>query len=327
VKPTTRPGLLIVASVILLASPLTSARSAPTYTVNNLGQVTVNSNSNYEDSLSPALGQIAASSDINYLDALSLADQAAFRSGSFDQFAHPATITTPLYWSSFANYYSALMTTSNNLGLNVGSETADLSILGPKSEVAWTQASLLSSANAPAGSLYTASDAKFQHFYGSVAGVNDHNVLALNEYQYLTNSPLVPNPTPFLQGLTQPFGFPGVRLGSLGGTSGMANALNNANEVVGWSQLANGNQHAFVYSNGTMQDLNLEIPPISNIVLNNAVGIDGSGRIVALGVDPSGETYEFLLTPTAIPEPSVLAFSCLVLSAFFLRNWFQLRRS
>ena len=96
-------------------------------------------------------------------------------------------------------------------------------------------------------------------------------------------------------------------LGNLGGTNGVVNALNNASQVVGWSQVASGAQHAFLYSNGTMQDLNLLIPPISGITLITAVGIDDSGRIAAYGTDSSGRTEEFLLTPAAVPEPSSLA--------------------
>jgi probable HAF family extracellular repeat protein len=107
-----------------------------------------------------------------------------------------------------------------------------------------------------------------------------------------------------------------VSLGSLGGTNGVANALNNSNQVVGWSQTTSGAQHAFLYSNGTMQDLNLLIPPISGITLTSAVGIDGSGRIVAYGTDSSGQTQEFLLTPAAIPEPSTLAVFGLMIVAF-----------
>ena len=56
-------------------------------------------------------------------------------------------------------------------------------------------------------------------------------------------------------------------LGGLGGPNGIANALNNSNQVVGWSQLSGGAQHAFLYSNGAMQDLNLLIPPLSGITL------------------------------------------------------------
>jgi probable HAF family extracellular repeat protein len=100
----------------------------------------------------------------------------------------------------------------------------------------------------------------------------------------------------------------------------LANALNDASQVVGWSQVASGAQHAFVYSNGTMQDLNLLIPPISGITLTTAVGIDDSGRIAAYGTDSSGQTEEFLLTPATVPEPSSLAIFGLVILGFTARH-------
>jgi probable HAF family extracellular repeat protein len=96
---------------------------------------------------------------------------------------------------------------------------------------------------------------------------------------------------------------------TLGGSSGFASALNISNQIVGWSDLANGAQHAFLYMNGTMQDLTLLIPPTSGITLMNAVGIDGSGRIVAYGTDANGQMEEFLLTPQAAPEPGTILVS------------------
>ncbi len=113
-----------------------------------------------------------------------------------------------------------------------------------------------------------------------------------------------------------------IDLGNLGGTNAVANALNNANNVVGWSQIASGAQHAFVYSNGMMQDLNLLIPTSANITLISAVGIDGSGRIVAFGTGSSGQTDEFLLTPVVspVPEPSTLAVFGLMMAALAARR-------
>jgi probable HAF family extracellular repeat protein len=113
-----------------------------------------------------------------------------------------------------------------------------------------------------------------------------------------------------------------LNLGNLGGANAVANALNNSNQVVGWSQIASGAQHAFLYANGKMQDLNLLIPPVSGITLISAVGIDGSGRIVAYGTGASGQTEEFLLTPleAPVPEPSTLAVFGLVILTFAARQ-------
>ena len=134
---------------------------------------------------------------------------------------------------------------------------------------------------------------------GQVAGINDHNSLAMTEYTYNISS-YVPVMTPHLYLSNQV----DASLGSLGGTNGVANALNNSNEVVGWSQIANGAQHAFLYSNGSMQDLNLLIPPVSGITLVSAVGIDSAGDIVAYGTDSSGQMNEYYLSPAEVPAPS-----------------------
>jgi probable HAF family extracellular repeat protein len=169
----------------------------------------------------------------------------------------------------------------------------------------------------------TASAIATSQFYGTVAGINDHNNLALNEdnIQHSSSSNGGTTPTvPYLYSTTQG----DVSLGSLGGTNGAASALNNSNQVVGWSQTAGGAQHAFVYSNGTMQDLNLLIPSSANIHLVDAVGIDGSGRIVAYGTDASGQMDEFLLTPEAsaspVPEPSTLTVFGLMIAAVAVRQ-------
>ena len=46
-----------------------------------------------------------------------------------------------------------------------------------------------------------------------------------------------------------------IDLGTLGGKSAGAQAINSQGVVVGWSYTAGANEHAFLYSNGTMQDL------------------------------------------------------------------------
>ncbi|MCC6528510.1 MAG: hypothetical protein IT373_38040 [Polyangiaceae bacterium] len=44
-------------------------------------------------------------------------------------------------------------------------------------------------------------------------------------------------------------------LGTLGGTESVAQALNDAGQVVGWSRLASGDYHAFLWDDGVMLDL------------------------------------------------------------------------
>jgi len=154
------------------------------------------------------------------------------------------------------------------------------------------------------------------------AGINDHGNLALNEFTW---------PAANGYGVVTPHlikGVPDISLGSLGGVNGAAYALNNSNQVVGWSQIASGTQHAFLYSNGTMQDLNLLIPPLSGITLTSAVGIDSAGEIVAFGTDASGQTNEYFLTPleSPVPEPSTLAIMSLMIVAVAARQAYSRRQ-
>ena len=149
-------------------------------------------------------------------------------------------------------------------------------------------------------------------FWGAVAGINDHSVMAYSMYQPIWTSGTTSTGT-----WTTYISVPGdgQNLGTLGGASALAAALNNSNQVVGWSQIANGAQHAFLYSNGSMQDLNLLDPATSGITLGDAVGIDSAGEIVAYGTNASGQMHEYLLTPAEVPvpEPSMLAVMSLII--------------
>ncbi|HET9227342.1 MAG TPA: hypothetical protein VFR31_11790, partial [Thermoanaerobaculia bacterium] len=59
-------------------------------------------------------------------------------------------------------------------------------------------------------------------------------------------------------------------LGSLGGTSSVAEAVNNRSQIVGQAQIAGGANHAFLWQCGSMIDLNSRIPAGSGWVLNTA---------------------------------------------------------
>ena len=83
-------------------------------------------------------------------------------------------------------------------------------------------------------------------------------------------------------------------LGTLGGNLSYASGINNSGQVVGYSYLADGStQHAFLYSNGTMVDLNTRIPSNPGLPIATAIGINDCGIIV--GSDALGNS--FLLTP------------------------------
>jgi len=86
-----------------------------------------------------------------------------------------------------------------------------------------------------------------------------------------------------------------------------AESINASGDVVGYSLVA-GQQHAFLWENGAMTDLNSLIAPDSGWVLNYALDINDDGQIVGKGL-LGGETRAFLLTPQApIPEPISMIF-------------------
>jgi probable HAF family extracellular repeat protein len=59
-----------------------------------------------------------------------------------------------------------------------------------------------------------------------------------------------------------------------------------------------------------MIDLNNLVDPSTGWVLESADGINDSGQIVGYGVNPSGQTHAFLLTPTPEPSTLCLAITC-----------------
>jgi probable HAF family extracellular repeat protein len=85
-------------------------------------------------------------------------------------------------------------------------------------------------------------------------------------------------------------------LGTLGGSLGSANGINDEGDIVGMATLAGGQEHAFLYSNGAMRDLNDLIEPHPGWVLEEAHAINNRGQIVGEGTF-GGQTRAFLLTP------------------------------
>ena len=97
-------------------------------------------------------------------------------------------------------------------------------------------------------------------------------------------------------------------LGTLGDTYSIANGINDAGQVVGYSNVAGGAYHAFVTGpNGAgMMDLNSLVDVPGGLVLNWASGINNSGQVIAI----------------AIPEPeiSALFLAGLALVGFIARR-------
>lgn len=91
-----------------------------------------------------------------------------------------------------------------------------------------------------------------------------------------------------------------VNLGTLGNAYSTARAINNRTEIVGQSYVAGTSavQHAFIWKNGVMTDLNTQIAPGSGWVLWDAQDINDAGRIVGGGL-LNGHAHAFMLTPVA----------------------------
>jgi probable HAF family extracellular repeat protein len=95
-------------------------------------------------------------------------------------------------------------------------------------------------------------------------------------------------------------------LGTIPGTNGCsAIGINNNGQVVGEAFVSTGNYRAFLYSGGTMYDLNNLINPSSQWTLEEATAINDKGQIVGYGINPSHYADAFLLTPT--PAPATIA--------------------
>ena len=118
-------------------------------------------------------------------------------------------------------------------------------------------------------------------------------------------------------------------LPTLGGGSSSGTAINNNGQVVGTSQTSTGAEDGFlwsngtmtdlgpsfspaaindsgvivggqfVYSNGTLQNLNNLIPAGSPYQIESATGINNNGQIVANATDTAtGQTHALLLNPS-----------------------------
>lgn len=77
-------------------------------------------------------------------------------------------------------------------------------------------------------------------------------------------------------------------LGTLGGSSSQASAVNSSGEVVGFASLASGYQHAFAATGGTMSDLGTLGGS------SYAYGVNDSGEVVGYSYLTDGDLHAFL---------------------------------
>jgi probable HAF family extracellular repeat protein len=99
-------------------------------------------------------------------------------------------------------------------------------------------------------------------------------------------------------------------LGTLGGNYSTPQALNNLGQVVGDSANSNGMAHAFLWSNGSMVDLNSLLPTNSGWTLSSGEFINDAGTVVGIGTY-NGVDQVFRLTlssggaaPVAVAGPN-----------------------
>ena len=98
-----------------------------------------------------------------------------------------------------------------------------------------------------------------------------------------------------------------VDLGTLGGNYGYGFGINYNGDIVGHSQTVDGDDHAFIYSNGEMKDLNDILLDNLGWTLTQANGINDGGQIVGYGINPSGQQHAFLLNPVSTESSEVVA--------------------
>ncbi len=112
-------------------------------------------------------------------------------------------------------------------------------------------------------------------------------------------------------------------LGTLGGTSSIAHAINSNGIIVGWAEGYEDVSKAFIFVDGTMHDLNDLIDPNSEIELLEARDINDNGQIVGYGVNRQGSRRAFLLTPN-IPEPTIIALALVSLPVLLRQKRHQI---
>jgi probable HAF family extracellular repeat protein len=299
-----RPRIAIAAALVLL--PTASASADPLqFTITDLG---------------PNNGVS------RYTDLLGADDRADFVATSFDPTAHPATAgSLGGYYDTQFDYESGGTRGSRSAGAGSAQNDAGV-VVGTATHVGSIPVAFSLDPNRSGGAWQTPS--LMGHGVISDIGPEGSSATAINDQGAVVGYWAGPGGNGGNRAFLETSGTM-TDLGTLGQGPSYPSALNNAGQVVGMSSWltdpsnpARPPWHAFLYDQGTMKDLNDLIPTGSGIVLNNAVGIDAQGRIVAVGDDSTGTAHEYLLTPTSlgtpdpVPEPSTLAIFGLAIGGY-----------
>lgn len=124
----------------------------------------------------------------------------------------------------------------------------------------------------------------------------------------------------------------GIELGGFGGSyqgfgyrESEAKSINEAEQIVGFSYTPTNTEHAFLWEEGTMFDLNNFIASDLGWELSSGLKINNKGEIIGTGIF-NGQQRGFLLTPTSatVPEPtsalSLLGFGAVGIGVLFKRQ-------
>ena len=108
-----------------------------------------------------------------------------------------------------------------------------------------------------------------------------------------------------------------TELGTLGGTNSRAFAINNADQIVGESDIAMGSKHAFRWQDGVMTDLNTLLARRDVWELGEARAINEVGQIVGQGTI-NGESRAFLFTQGAASIPLLSSWGLIIATLLLL---------
>ena len=136
------------------------------------------------------------------------------------------------------------------------------------------------------------------------------SIFAFSQVQSAQSTPPTQNPLSYTV----------TDLGTLGGstsTASSASGLNLAGMIVGSSTMGDKSEHAFLYVDSQMYDLNLlcDLSTSNFKVLTVAKTIDDCLEIVGEGITLNGDKHAFLMTPTPV-DGGRWCYSCCQWSNF-----------